>query len=169
LGTQRLNEVLQQAQNPSPPGQAGFRRGDKVMQLKNDYEREVFNGDLGEVLEVGREGVRVDMGGRQVNYDGRALEALALAYASTIHKVQGSEFPAVVVVLHGSHHLLLSRALLYTAITRAKRLAVMLGAPKAIARAVHNTQLQATNSKLATRLRDLRARQRQPSAAITPS
>jgi exodeoxyribonuclease V alpha subunit len=154
LGTERLNEIIQHALNPdSGPRLAGMRRGDKVMQLRNDYEREVFNGDLGEVVEVTRRTLTVDMGGRRVTYEDRAVDALTLAYASTIHKVQGSEFPATIVILHGTHYVLLSRPLIYTAITRAKRLAVILGDDRALARAIHNTTVQRTNCKLAERLR----------------
>ncbi|MGD8860502.1 MAG: ATP-dependent RecD-like DNA helicase [Myxococcales bacterium] len=154
LGTERLNEVIQRALNPSTEKPlAGFRRGDKVMQLRNDYERDVFNGDLGEVTLVTRNSLVVNVGGRRITYEQPALEALTLAYASTIHKVQGSEFPAVVIVLHGTHHVLLSRALIYTAITRAKRLAVVLGPQRALMRAIHNSTVQRTNCRLGTRLR----------------
>jgi exodeoxyribonuclease V alpha subunit len=154
LGTERLNELLQQALNPTQePNAAGrLRRGDKVMQLRNDYDREVFNGDLGEVLAVSADAVSIDIGGRSVVYDRDARDALALAYASTIHKVQGSEFPAVVIVLHATHFMLLSRALVYTAITRAKRLAVIIGEDRALDRAIANTSERRTNSRLKTRL-----------------
>jgi exodeoxyribonuclease V alpha subunit len=155
LGTERLNELLQHALNPSPmPAGTGarMRHGDKVMQLKNDYDREVFNGDLGEVVEAAAENVSVEIAGRKVHYDRDALDALSLAYASTIHKVQGSEFPAVVVLLHASHFVLLSRALLYTAITRAKRLAVILCEDRALNRAIANISERHTNSRLKSRL-----------------
>ncbi len=154
LGTVRLNELLQKAYNPAPAGsQPGrLRAGDKVMQLRNDYEREVFNGDLGEVIEVGRESLVADVSGRRVAYDRDGLDALALAYASTIHKVQGSEFPAVVVVLHAMHHVMLNRALVYTAITRARRLAVIVGEERALARAIGNAAERRTSSRLKLRL-----------------
>ena len=84
-----------------------------------------------------------------------ASRALSLAYASTIHKVQGSEFPCIVVVLHGSHHVLLNRALIYTAVTRAQRLVVLIGEDRAIRRAIHNADLRHTNSKLSRRLKNL--------------
>jgi exodeoxyribonuclease V alpha subunit len=152
LGTERLNELLQRALNPAdrPPGR--LRRGDKVMQLRNDYDREVFNGDLGEVIEAVPEHAVVDMSGRRVAYDRDGLDSLALAYASTIHKVQGSEFPAVVVVLHATHFVLLTRALIYTAITRAKRLAVIIGEERALMRAIGNNPERRTNSRLRARL-----------------
>ena len=157
LGVTRLNELLQHALNPAvgtAPGAVPgrLRRGDKVMQLRNDYDRDVFNGDLGEVLEAGNEHVVVELGGRKVSYDREARDSLALAYASTIHKVQGSEFPAVIVVLHTTHFALLGRALIYTAITRAKRLAVIIGDDRAIGRAIHNTRELRTNSRLEHRL-----------------
>ena len=158
LGTERLNALVQSALNPAQGEGIGLRPRDKVMQLRNDYSREVFNGDLGQVVRVDAGGVLVDMGGRVVHYDRDALGALALAYASTIHKVQGSEFPAVVVVLHGSHYVLLNRALIYTAVTRARRLVVVIGEDRAVGRAVSNAAVQHTNSRLTERLRMLAAR-----------
>ena len=156
LGTHRLNEILQEALNPSPQPNAvpaGFRPGDKVMQLRNDYEKEVYNGDLGEVhhIEGGVTYVRFD--GREVQYKGDELDAISLAYACTVHKVQGSEFPAAVIVLHNAHFMLLNRALLYTALTRAKKLVVLVGDPRAMARAARNALSYETNSRLLDRLR----------------
>jgi exodeoxyribonuclease V alpha subunit len=155
LGTEALNALLQAELNPlaaGVPPEARFRPGDKVMQLKNDYEREVWNGDVGEVRRLDAGILFVDMGERRVSYEPAAQSAITLAYASTVHKVQGSEFPAVVIVLHPAHHVLLSRPLLYTALTRAKQLAVILGDPRAIARAVANTEQRKTNSNLQLRL-----------------
>jgi exodeoxyribonuclease V alpha subunit len=154
LGTERLNQLMQHALNPGPEDQppGRLRRGDKVMQLRNDYEREVFNGDLGEVLEATPNAVAVDMAGRRVIYDRDAQDALTLAYASTIHKVQGSEFPAVAIVLHATHYVLLSRALIYTAITRAKHLVVIIGEERALTRAIGNTAERHTSSRLKARL-----------------
>ncbi len=156
LGSEALNVILQDALNPSgapaDPGAPRFRPGDKVMQLKNDYDREVWNGDFGEVTKVDAGIVFVDMGERQVSYEPEALSALTLSYACTVHKVQGSEFPAVVIVLHPSHYMLLSRPLLYTALTRAKRLAVILGDPRALSRAVANIETRRTNTRLNERL-----------------
>ncbi|MBX3272620.1 MAG: ATP-dependent RecD-like DNA helicase [Sandaracinaceae bacterium] len=153
VGTERLNEVLQEHLNPrrdAPPGV--LRAGDKVMQLKNDYEREVFNGDIGWVrrVEDGVTYVEFDSGVR--SYDADAVDALALAYASTIHKAQGSEFPGVIVVLSAGHHVLLSRALLYTAITRAKKLVVLVGEPRAIERAAATVRERDSYSRLAERI-----------------
>jgi exodeoxyribonuclease V alpha subunit len=159
LGTERLNEYLQGELNPSQraasprDGPALPRPGDRVMQLRNDYEKETFNGDLGEVQNVEAGITYVMMDGREVRYRRDELTDLALAYASTVHKVQGSEFPAVIVVLHASHHVLLSRALLYTAVTRAKRLVVIVGDERALARAVHNATSYDAQSKLEQRLK----------------
>jgi exodeoxyribonuclease V alpha subunit len=153
LGTVRLNEFLQAQLNPDERAPAGLpRAGDRVMQLRNDYEKEAFNGDLGEVQNVEGGITYVSFDGRQLRYRRDELDQLALAYASTVHKVQGSEFPAVIVVMHASHHVLLSRALLYTAVTRAKRLVVLLGDERAIARAVRNAHSYAAQSKLEARL-----------------
>lgn len=153
LGTERLNQLIQEALNPSPGLPPGvMRAGDKVMQLRNDYDRDVFNGDLGEVQSVSPEAVVARMSGRPIAYDRDAQEALALAYACTVHKVQGSEFPAVIVLLHTTHFILLSRALLYTAITRAKRLVVVIGDERALHRALSHATLQQTYSGLRARL-----------------
>jgi exodeoxyribonuclease V alpha subunit len=156
LGTEALNKLLQDALNPAPAlgshTTAGFRAGDKVMQLKNDYEREVWNGDLGTVQRVDAGVVFVDMQGRSVSYEPDALGALSLAYACTVHKVQGSEFPAAIVVLHRSHHLLLTRPLIYTALTRARRLALVIGDDSGLMRAVRNAEQQITHTRLATRM-----------------
>lgn len=154
LGTEALNAFLQSHFNPGPVAQPGpaFRPGDKVMQLRNDYEREIWNGDVGEVQRVESGIVFVNMQGRAVSYEPEAQGALALAYACTVHKVQGSEFPAVVIVLHRTHHMLLTRALIYTALTRAKRLAVIIGDDAGLTRAVRNTQQRAVCSRLGERL-----------------
>jgi exodeoxyribonuclease V alpha subunit len=159
LGTIKLNEVLQETFNPSTQPQnaapASFRLGDKVMQLRNDYDKDVYNGDLGEVnrIEGGVTFVRFD--GREVQYKADELDAISLAYACTVHKVQGSEFPAAVIVLHNAHFMLLNRALLYTALTRAKKLVVLVGDPRAMARASRNALSYETNSKLLDRLQSL--------------
>jgi len=155
LGTERLNVLLQKAMNPNanPERPGSLQPGDKVMQLKNDYDRDVFNGDLGTVRRVDGGITYIEVDGREVKYPIDDLDALTLAYASTVHKVQGSEFPAVVVLLHGSHHVLLGRALIYTAVTRAKGLAVLLGDPSAFQKAVRNADAYDVNSTLAGRLR----------------
>ena len=146
-GTQLLNEELQAALNPPSPsrpsivrGKTTYRVGDKVMQLKNDYDRNVWNGDVGVVLSVNEEEeglvVRFDEStsseGRDVPYDAGALDELALAYACTIHKSQGSEYPAIVIPLLTTHFVMLSKNLLYTAVTRGKRLVVLVADPRAL-------------------------------------
>lgn len=140
-GSVALNAALQRALNPVGPtlerGGVSYRVGDKVMQLKNDYERGVFNGDLGIVTKVDEEQNQVavrfdDLGGDGVVYDGADLDQLTLAYACTVHKSQGSEYPAVVVVMLSSHFVMLSKNLLYTAVTRGKRLVVLVADPRAV-------------------------------------
>jgi len=159
LGTERLNQVLQRALNPAAAeravaaGPATFHVGDKIMQLRNDYDREVWNGELGEVLHVTPQGLIADIGGRSVRYERDDLDALTLAYACTVHKMQGSELPAVIVVLHTTHYVLLGRALIYTAITRARTLAVILGDERALHRAIANNAEQRVHCQLQQRLR----------------
>jgi exodeoxyribonuclease V alpha subunit len=150
VGTIALNQALQEALNPKPNGlargQVMFRVGDKVMQLRNDYDKNVYNGDVGIIVEIAvkpsEEGaalvVRFDDGdgARDVAYDGRSLDELALAYAATVHKSQGSEYPAVVMTLLTSHFMMLSKNLVYTAVTRGKKLVVLVADPRALKSAV---------------------------------
>jgi len=158
VGTTALNARLQGALNPSGAalesrGQI-LRSGDKVMQKRNDYERDVFNGDIGAVTSVdpvGRElGVRFDQ--REVRYEDADLEALTLAYATSIHKSQGSEYPAVVIPLLTSHFVMLSRNLIYTAVTRAKKLCVLCADPRALEIALGETRREQRMTRLARRL-----------------
>jgi exodeoxyribonuclease V alpha subunit len=155
LGTERLNLLLQSELNPAAKSttKGGLQPGDKVMQLRNDYDRDVFNGDLGTVTRVAEGTTDVSFDGRKVSYTSDDLDALTLAYASTVHKVQGSEFPAVVVTLHSTHHVLLSRALLYTAITRARRLVVVIGDERVIRRCLARNERSHANSRLLELLR----------------
>lgn len=166
LGTAVLNEALQATLNPSGPGlsrgRVTFRVGDKVMQLRNDYDKNVYNGDVGVVASVDDEEdalvVRFDDGdtrdARQVPYDGRALDELALAYACTVHKSQGSEYPAVVIPLLTSHFVMLSKNLVYTAVTRGKRLVVLVADPRALHLALTAERREdARQTKLALRIR----------------
>jgi exodeoxyribonuclease V alpha subunit len=162
LGVRNLNAVLQGVLNP-PAGQAEvqrfgwtFRVGDKVMQTENNYQREVFNGDLGRISSIDAvdQEMVVDFDGRPVTYDFGELDELALAYATSIHKSQGSEYPAVVLPLHSQHFMMLQRNLLYTGITRGKRLVVLVGSRRAIARAVRQQDHARRYSLLAQRLRD---------------
>ncbi len=163
LGAQALNVALQRVINPSAPAATAMREGepvrarlaagDKVMQLKNDYDLDVYNGDLGTVTRVESNAVVANMDGREVLFNGESKESLALAYAATVHKSQGSEYDAVVIGLHTGHFVLLNRALLYTAITRAKRLAVIIGSERAVKMAVQNTRTGERHGALRERLR----------------
>jgi exodeoxyribonuclease V alpha subunit len=162
LGVRNLNTVLQNVLNP-PAGQAEvqrfgwtFRVGDKVMQTENNYHREVFNGDLGRVSSIDAvdQEMIVDFEGRHVGYDFGELDELTLAYATSIHKSQGSEYPAVVLPLHTQHFMMLQRNLLYTGITRGKRLVVLIGSRRAIARTVQQQDHARRYSLLAQRLCD---------------
>ena len=161
LGTEHLNQVLSENLNPQPDGPSltrfgrRFRPGDRVMQLRNNYNREVFNGDGGRVERIDPEAqeLTVNFEGRPVVYDFAELDELTLAYAITIHKAQGSEFPAVVMPLTSAHHIMLRRNLLYTALTRGRRLVVLIGSARALASAVANDREQVRRSNLARKLR----------------
>ena len=166
LGARALNLALQQALNP--PGELRVERfgwtfcpGDKVMQVANDYDRDVFNGDLGVItgldLEEGELTVAFD--GRPVVYGFGELDELVLAYATTIHKAQGSEYPAVVIPLSTQHYAMLARNLLYTGVTRGKQLVVLVGQRRALAIAVRNQGGRRRWSKLRERLAGMRRRQ----------
>jgi exodeoxyribonuclease V alpha subunit len=158
-GTAALNQLLQAALNPHGPsiehhGQT-FRAGDKVLQLKNDYEREVYNGDLGLIQRVSLEhrGVTVRFDGRDVDYQDADLDMLTLAYATSIHKSQGSEYPAVVIPLLTAHFVMLSRNLVYTAVTRGKKLCVLVADPRALKVALGEVRREERVTRLAERLR----------------
>src|SRR5690606_25435037 len=131
-----------------------LRVGDKVMQVKNDYDRDVFNGDVGVVSKVDVEGraLTAQFDGREVSYEDAAIDALTLAYAASIHKSQGSEYPAVVIPLLTSHFVMLSRNLVYTGVTRARRLCVLVADPKALALALGETRRESRATRLAVRL-----------------
>ncbi len=158
LGVRRLNERLQAELTPTGPeiaiGPRRFRLGDKIMQVRNNYDLEIFNGDIGRVEFFDEESDEM-----VVRFDGRAVaiphdnfDDLIPAYACTIHKSQGSEYPAVVIVLHHQHHIMLQRNLLYTAVTRGRRLVVIVGSRRALARAVDNATQRARFTLLADRL-----------------
>ena len=143
LGARSLNIELQQLLNP--PGTVKVERmgwtftpGDKVMQVVNDYDKEVFNGDLGRVRTIDLEAGELvaEFDGREVPYDFGELDELVLAYATTVHKAQGSEYPAVVIPVTTQHYPMLQRNLLYTAVTRGRQLVVLVAQPKAVAIAV---------------------------------
>lgn len=157
-GAANLNRVLQEAMNPSKIflGRGGmqYRLHDKVMQIRNNYDKEVFNGDIGTICKVDTEEreLTVDYEGRKVLYDISELEELVLAYATTIHKAQGSEYPIVVMPFTMSHFVMLQRNLLYTGVTRAKKILVLIGEKKAVSYAIKNETTAARNTKLAKRL-----------------
>ena len=158
-GAANLNQVLQEAMNPSKiflrRGGTQYRLHDKVMQIRNNYDKEVFNGDIGTICKVDMEEreLTVDYEGREVLYDVSELEELMLAYATTIHKAQGSEYPIVVMPFTMSHFVMLQRNLLYTGVTRAKKILVLIGEKKAVSYAIKNETTAARNTKLAKRLR----------------
>jgi len=161
LGAQFLNAKLQQALNPAQLGVAEYTRGqktlrcrDRVIQTVNNYEKEVFNGDIGYIANIDTEEkmLAVAYPDREVLYTFEESDDLQLAYALTVHKSQGSEYPAVVVAFHTQHYMMLQRNLLYTALTRAKKLALLIGSKRAIAMAVRNQNRQERNTLLAKRL-----------------
>jgi exodeoxyribonuclease V alpha subunit len=161
IGVKALNERLQEALNPAGPGrrevrrgETVFREGDRVLQTANNYDKGVYNGDIGFISAIDRErGVLVveyELG--RVEYGSDELEDLALAYALTVHKSQGSEYPAVVMVIHASHYIMLQRNLLYTALTRAQRMACIVGNQRGIWRAINNVSQRDRFTRLAERL-----------------
>lgn len=158
-GTVALNQRLQEALNPAGASirraDALYRVGDRVMQFKNDYEREVFNGDTGIITSVNEDSrsLVVNFDDREVAVEDAALEQLGLAYAVSIHKSQGSEYPAVVLPFLTSHFVMLSRNLLYTAVTRARRLCVLVADPKAIGVALSEVRKDERLTQLEQRLR----------------
>ncbi len=159
LGARALNQSLQEALNPEGEYIEKFgyryRAGDKVMQMINDYQKDVYNGDIGRIAELNREEREISVrfeGRGLVNYDFQELDELSLSYAITVHKSQGSEYPCVVVPVHTQHYMLLQRNLLYTAITRGKRLVVILGMPKAVGIAVNRTESKRRITLLGNRL-----------------
>lgn len=158
-GVSRINEALQAALNPDgqPLPRGPLRVGDKVMQLRNDYELEVFNGDVGRVALCDADAQEVQVtfdDGRAVLYPLDDIDHLGLAYACTVHKSQGSEYPAVVGVFLSQHYMMLQRNVLYTAITRARRLVVLLGQPRALRAALANHRATHRHTRLAERLRN---------------
>ncbi|MBW4464043.1 MAG: ATP-dependent RecD-like DNA helicase [Pegethrix bostrychoides GSE-TBD4-15B] len=161
VGTRNLNRVLQALVNPAAAakpelmrGGMTLRVGDRVIQQVNDYNREVFNGDMGIIqgMDLEEQEVTVQYGKRQVSYDYADLNEIGLAYAVTIHKSQGSEYPVVVMPLFMQHYMMLSRNLLYTGLTRARKLAVLVGAPKAIGMAVKRVDAMQRYTMLGQRI-----------------
>ena len=162
LGARNLNVLLQQALNPR--GEAierfgwTYRVGDKVMQLENDYDKDVFNGDIGRIVAIDEEdrSLKIRFDDRVIAYDFREVDELSLSYATTIHKSQGSEYPCVVVPLHTQHFVLLQRNLLYTAITRGRKLVVLVGSQKALSMAVGRAEAHSRITTLKERLAEAR-------------
>lgn len=160
LGTQALNEALQARLNPRGPALSHrgrlFRPGDKVMQLKNNYEKNVFNGDIGRVrsVDTSEDSLVADFDGERIPYSEDELDQLTLAYAATIHKSQGSEFKAVVLALAKSHHVMLQRNLFYTGITRARDQLVIVGHLAAVHRCVEHNPAVRRHTRLAELLRE---------------
>ncbi len=153
---QRLRELLTPPGRELELGGRSFRVGDKLMQIRNNYELDIFNGDIGRVVDLDEDALEltVSFDGRPVVIDSVGLDDLVPAYACTIHKSQGSEYPAVVIVLHHQHHIMLQRNLLYTAVTRGRRLVVIVGSRRALGRAVRNATVRGRYSLLAERLRE---------------
>lgn len=158
VGATNLNLALQEALNPQGDGlrRSGFifRPNDKVMQIRNNYDKEVFNGDIGiiESVDIGGRTLKVSFDGRAVEYDATELDELVHAYATTIHKAQGSEYPIVVMPVLMNHFVMLQRNLIYTGITRAKKILVLVGTKKALAYAVRNVTVTKRNTLLKERL-----------------
>ncbi|MBC1281201.1 AAA family ATPase, partial [Nostoc sp. UCD121] len=161
VGTRNLNTVLQQLINPPTPDKVEINRGgmilrvgDRVIQQMNDYQREIFNGDLGIITDIDtvEQEVIVQYGERTVIYDYADLNEITLAWSVTIHKSQGSEYPVVILPIYMQHYMMLTRNLFYTGITRAKKLAIVVGAKKAISLAVRSTDDQRRYTRLKQRL-----------------
>ena len=158
VGATSLNIALQEAINPvgESLSRGGFRyrRGDRVMQIRNNYDKEVFNGDIGTVesVDVEDRSLTVTFDGRAVEYEDSELDELTLAYATTIHKSQGSEYPVVVIPLLMTHYVMLQRNLIYTGITRAKKICIIVGTTKALAYSIHNMVVLKRNTRLKERL-----------------
>ena len=158
-GTIELNRRLQKRLNSEialrqgDSRENGFATGDRVIQLRNDYDKEIFNGDLGRVISRHGDKLEVDFDGKVVSYAASDSDQLTLAYATTIHKSQGSEYPVVVLPMLKSHYMMLSRNLLYTAVTRARKLCILVADPKAIEIALGETRKEARRTALSRRLR----------------
>jgi exodeoxyribonuclease V alpha subunit len=158
LGSDNLNAILQGVLNPDGVEIERFGRkyrlGDRVMQIRNNYDKDVFNGDIGRITSVRGEDqvLEVDFDGRKVAYDLRELDEMVHAYACSIHKSQGSEFPAVIILLTTQHYRLLQRNLLYTAITRGKKLVCLIGSVKAVHLAIRNNEIHMRKTGLRGRL-----------------
>jgi exodeoxyribonuclease V alpha subunit len=160
LGDENLNNELQQALNPDgqviTKGFSNFKVNDKVMQIKNNYEKDVFNGDIGKItgFNKAKKEITILFEGRSIKYSIEEMEEIKLAYACTVHKAQGSEYPAVIMPMTIEHMPLLQRNLLYTAITRGSKSVVMLGSKQAVERAVNNNRAQKRFTFFCDRLKE---------------
>lgn len=163
VGVANLNGLLQQALNPEAPRKAerkiggrAFRVGDKLMVTRNNYDKDTFNGDIGRLtgIDLEEQALTINFDGREVNYDWLEADELAHAFATSVHKSQGSEYPAVVIPLMTQHYMMLQRNLLYTAVTRAKKLCVLVGSKRAVAMAVKNATVAQRFSGLEARLKN---------------
>jgi exodeoxyribonuclease V alpha subunit len=161
IGVSNLNLELQRRLNPDSFGitfgNRQLKLGDKVMQIVNNYDKDVFNGDMGWIAKIDQEDreLTIDFDGRLVTYDFSTLDEIVLSYAISIHKSQGSEYPAVIMTVSTQHYILLQRNLIYTGITRARRLVVLIGTQKALAIAIRNNKPQLRFTHLSERLRGL--------------
>ena len=161
VGVANLNAELQSILNAN--GKGLVRRGrllqvnDKIMQIKNNYMKETFNGDIGKIVGIDptEQKLQVAYDGRVFDYEWSELDELVFAYAISIHKSQGSEYPAIVIPLLSKHHVMLQRNLLYTAITRGKRIVVLVGSRRAIAMAVRNNRVRQRYTNLRDRLKEV--------------
>ncbi len=158
IGSVSLNKRLREAVNPRKAaisrGDCAYSVGDKVMQIRNNYDKKTFNGDIGYISEINIDdnSLTVDFDGKYVEYESSEIDELSLAYAVTIHKSQGSEFPIVVIPVTMNHYVMLQRNLIYTGVTRARRICVLVGDERALAYAVGNKSDRKRNSRLASRL-----------------
>ena len=155
-GVEHLNQILQQRLNPDGApvegSPQGFRIGDRVMQLRNDYDHDVFNGDIGTVIASHGGKTTVEFDGRIVDYTRQKLDNLVLAYACTVHKSQGSEYPAVICAFLRSQSFMLQRNLIYTALTRARRIAIFISDPYTLRAAIENNRPSERFTRLSKRI-----------------
>ena len=162
LGVEILNLKLQQVLNPQKNNSVNDNHHlfklDKIMQIKNNYEKDVYNGDIGLVKEIdnNKKVVLIDFERKIVSYDFQQLDELTLAYAISIHKSQGSEYPVVIICLHTSHYILLQRNLIYTALTRAKKLAIIVGTKKAMQIAINNVNVKIRYTGLRDKMKTIK-------------
>lgn len=161
VGTGSLNKELQNALNPADAklikGERSFRENDKVMQLKNNYDKDVYNGDIGKIVSITSETQKVTIfcDHRLVEYEYSEMDELTLAYAVSVHKSQGSEYPAVIIPLLTQHFILLQRNLIYTAVTRGKKLVVIVGSRKALTMGIKNDHIAERYTNLSNRIKDI--------------